>query len=996
MIPAAVDFQIRYPIMQFPVLKSHRIFFACYLLALSVVGSGYARAENRKIDYSKEIRPILSRCIACHGPATQENGLRLDNAKDARKLKAIVAGNPLASNVIKRVCSTDPDLRMPPPDSGPALTKEEIARLNDWIASGAAYSSHWAFEPVAAITPPKIESAWVQNPIDSFVLEKLSQNGLKPSPLADKATLLRRVSLDLIGLPPTVEEIRTFEQDHSADAYRKQVRRLLDSPHYGERQARHWLDLARYADSNGYTVDGPRTMWPWRDWVIRSLNQDMPFDQFTVAQLAGDLLPAATLDQKLATGFHRNTSFNEEGGTDPEQFRVERTIDRTNTTGTVWLGLTVGCAQCHDHKYDPFSQRDYYQLYAFFDNADEPKISVTSPANLARIRSLKNQLATVEKSAKTAPITKLPTTDEINKLRDDSRHGYEPAEIRKASADKSQLTVQEDRSILASGTNPASDVYRIQIRSPLQIVRAVRLETLTDPSLPDQGPGRSAKGNFVLSRIKMFADGKELTFSKADADLEQAGYPAADAIKPQGGKGWAINPGGREPLNQSRTAVFRLARDLKISPDSDLTVELHFPDKPAGYAIGKFRIAVTDAADEFLDLPVVAQQIIKSTIAPLENGQKQQILDLIAVKAKTVDPEVARLRDEIRKLEDSTTSLVMSAAAKPRTSHIFERGDFLQPGQEVQAAVPTFGSDHSSGKQSPIEPTKTRLDLARWLTDPANPLTSRVTVNREWQKFFGAGLVETENDFGTQGALPSHPELLDWLSGWFMNDGWSLKRLHEEIVTSSTYMQASRHRTDLDDKDPQNKLLGRQNRLRLDAEIIRDNALAVSGLLTPTIGGPPVYPPQPAELFQFTQSNRGWNTSTGADRYRRGLYTWIWRQSRHPLLTTFDAADAQTACTRRGRSNTPLQALHLANDVVFVEMAKAWADRVLRQVQTANDEERLERMYLEGLGRAPEPAEVRILGRLLRTERDSGRNEKEVWTTMARLLMNTDEFITRE
>ena len=965
---------------------------ALVIVIMTAAATSASSAETP--DFARDVRPILSKCVACHGPAKQENGLRLDNARSAAKLKAIVAGQPDHSSILKRAQSNDPDLRMPPPDTGPALSAQQVETLRQWIAAGAEFTPHWAFQPIANPQPPETNNHWAVNEIDPFIWAELQKRQLVPSHSADKATLLRRASLDLIGLPPTPDETRAFLQDTRPNAYELQIQRLLASPHYGERQARHWLDLARYADSNGYTIDGPRSIWPWRDWVIKALNADMPFDRFTTEQLAGDLIPNATRDQILATGFHRNTAFNEEGGTDPEQFRVERTIDRTNTTGAVWLGMTIGCAQCHDHKYDPVSQRDYYSLYAYFNNADEPKVSVNSSAVTARVKTLKSRLADLEKQNPLARSAAIPTNDEINKHRFASRNGFQPATIIKATAAQASLAISSDQIVTASGPNPAGDTYKIQLKSTLARITAIRLETLTDSSLPKNGPGRAANGNFILSRIRLYQNGQELKFSSADADLEQPGHPAADAISTKpGAKGWAINPNGKSALNQPRTAVFKLAKEISLPPQSELTLELQFPEKPAGYTIGKFKISLSDGADEFLALPVDAQKIILSTLAPLEPAQKQAFVDLVQLKSNKADPAAVALRDEIRKLEETTTSLAMSAPARPRVTHIFKRGDFLQPGDPVQAGP--IASISSGSTLSPNE-NQSRLQLAQWLTSPTHPLTARVTVNREWQKFFGTGLVETENDFGLQGSLPTHPALLDYLARRFMNDGWSLKRLHFLIVTSATFRQASKHRPDLAAIDPQNRLLGRQNRLRLDAETLRDNALTVSGQLTNTIGGPPVFPPQPAELFQVTQSQRGWAVSTGPDKFRRGLYTWIWRQSRHPLLTTFDAADPQVACTRRNRSNTPIQALHLANDPVFVELASQWANRLLHEKSIGTDHDRLHFLYQSAYSRAPLPSEIKHLLKLLAAERSGGRSEADSWTTIARVLMNTDEFITRE
>ncbi len=723
------------------------------LAAIAFLFAPTAAPAAEKVDFARDIRPILSNsCFKCHGPAVQKAKMRLDTQN-----KAIVPGKPADSILIERICEGDDDARMPPAESGERLKPEQIAKLKAWIEQGAEYPKHWSFMPVTRPTLPDN----CHPPIDAFIAKRLSDSGLKLSPEADRSTLIRRVTLDLTGLLPNPREVEDFLKDESPNAYEKVVERLLASPHYGERQARHWLDLARYADSNGYTIDGARSIWPWRDWVIKALNADIPFDQFTTWQLAGDLLPNATLDQKVATGFHRNTSFNEEGGTDPEQFRVERTVDRTNTTGAVWLGLTVGCCQCHDHKYDPLSQKDYYRFYAFFDSCDEPTMPV----------------------------------------------------------------------------------------------------------------------------------------------------------------------GGR--------------------PDIELT------------------IAKLNHMEFWLQ----------------KNGGSREDID--------------RIRAEVKKVQGSIpTTLALRERPVPRPTHIQLRGDFLRIGEPVQ---PGFPGILEANAKLPAAKRQSRLDLAKWLTSRENPLTARVTMNREWQKFFGKGLVDTENDFGIQGNYPTHPELLDWLAAEFMEpsgraegreapDAWSFKRLHKIIVTSTTYKQSSTLRADLIKADPSNKLLGRQNRLRLEAESIRDVSLVASGLFSPKIGGPGVFPPQAREVFLFTQSNHQWKESKGPDRYRRGMYTHIWRQSQHPLLTTFDASDAQTTCTRRNRTNTPLQALHLANDPVFVELAEGLGKRI--EKESGDDGAKLRLAFRVCFARDPSNAELERVMKYYESQKS--------WFAVARVLMNLDEFITRE
>ncbi|HEU4754139.1 MAG TPA: DUF1549 and DUF1553 domain-containing protein, partial [Armatimonadota bacterium] len=641
-----------------------------------------------------------------------------------------------------------------------------MGKLRAWIDRGAAWpaeadaetprSTHWAFQPVKHPAPPPVwNRSWAVNPIDRFILARLEQQGIRPSPPADRVTLLRRLHLDLTGLPPSPEEVGAFLGDHRPGAYERVVDRLLASPAYGERWARHWLDLARYADSNGYTVDGPRQMWLYRDWVIRAFNSDMPFDRFTVEQLAGDLLPGAGDSQKIATGFHRNTLINEEGGADPEQFRNEAVVDRVNTTGAVWLGLTVGCAQCHTHKYDPITQREYYQLFAFFNSQDEPTLSFPSPE---------------------------------------------------------------------------------QAREKQEIA-----------------------GEIAAAR-------KEL------ADWDRAHSPAADNKDP-------------------------------------------------------------------------ARQQIASRLNQLQAKEKAVVAAI-------------------------PTTMVLQERAQPRETFVHLRGDFLRRGATATPGVLSVLPPLPSSAARP-----NRLDLARWLVDPKNPLTARVTVNRYWQQLFGKGLVETENDFGTQGSPPTHPELLDWLAAEFSAPsgsdpyacGWSMKRLHRLIVTSAVYRQSSHDRPELRETDPGNKLLARQNRLRLDAEIIRDCALAASGLLSRKIGGPSVFPPQPAGLDLLTQVKRNWTASKGEDRYRRGLYTWHWRSNQYPLFATFDAPNASTACTRRARSNTPLQSLMLANDESFLEMARALAARLLRD-SSGSDTDRLRRAFRLCLSREPTPPEAERLTRYYRSQ----------------------------
>jgi len=960
-------------------------------LALCLVTQRVGAQDKPPVDFQRDIRPILSNhCFKCHGPALQESGARFDLREGALKRKIVVPGQPDKSLLLKRILAAE-DERMPPAEAGERLKPAQIELLKKWIEQGAEYSPHWAFIKPKQAPAPKVKDAkWVRNPIDAFIAARLEKEGIAPSPEADRATLIRRVSLDLLGLLPTPKEVDAFVDDQDPLAYEKLVDRLLASPHYGERQARHWLDLARYADSNGYTIDGKRSIWPWRDWVINAFNRDMPFDQFTIEQIAGDMLPKATHEQLVATGFHRNTSFNEEGGTNPEQFRVERTVDRTNTTGSVWLGLTIGCAQCHTHKYDPITHKEYYQLYAFLNSMDEPKVSMPTPQQAARLKDLNEQLAKVKQQ----PIPKKKSPDELAKLLDDldkeTNGGWRFIYPKTVVADQSaKLDVLEDRSVLASGKVGAAETYTIHGVAPeTGTITAVRLEALTHASLPKNGPGWSSGGNFVLSQFVFETDGVPHKFKKAVADYSQKDYPVESVVDSELAKGWGISGG----IGRDHQALFHLEKPHPVREGQAFVFTIRHNPKHAGYAVGRFRIAVTFASDRFLALPLEAQNVVlidKTKRTPKEMEIAQQAL----TKVPPLSAQALKLQKEIKALEGQIEStLVLREAKTPRVTKIQLRGDFLTLGDEVQPGV--FAALNPLN----VKGAANRLDFAKWLVSPENPLTARVYINRMWQQYFGKGIVETENDFGMQGALPTHPELLDWLAVEFMSDpnranAWSIKRMHKLIATSVTYRQSSKARPDLREKDPQNKLLARQHRLRLDAEIIRDAALSASGLLTPKVGGPGVYPPQAPEIFAFTQNNHPWPESKGPDRYRRGMYTFIWRQSQHPLLTTFDAPDAQTACTKRNRSNTPLQALHLANDPVFVEIAKGLGDRIAKE-GPPDDAGKIAYAFKLSYARTPTKLEQDRLLSYLQQQREA--NADRAWTMVARVLLNLDEFVTRE
>ncbi len=911
-----------------------------------------------KVEFNRDIRPILSdRCYYCHGPdeKTQEADLRLDTREGALADGAIVPGKPEESELFYRITTHDEDDIMPQPKAKkPKLNAQEIALFKRWIEEGAEYQGHWAFEPVA-----KTEAPADTHPVDYFIDKRLEKEGINPSPITDRATLIRRVYLDLVGLLPTREQVDAFVKDTRPDAYERVVDQLLASRHYGERWGRHWLDGARYADSHGYAVDGGREMWPYRDWVIRALNDDMPFNQFTIEQIAGDLLPNSTKSQQVATGFHRNTLINQEGGSDPEQFRVEATIDRTNTTGAVWLGLTVGCAQCHTHKFDPLQHREYYELFAFFNNAEDrnntgPTVEVTEGELFEKA------------IAQPKPIVKSTPAEKVEVKW--TTAGYQSSKTTSGTT----LHKQDDNSLLIDKKFGDHEAYQIVSDSGLEKLAAVRLRTLTDQALPKNGPGKAGNGNFVLTNIKIFVGGVEQPISYALADVEQSGYPVAHAIDKDKKSGWAINVGDK--MNSNHEAIFVLTKPVETR-GKPVEVRL-FHDLHPDYLVGRFAIDFANTAP------------------PARSNQQ---------------PEASKAKGKVMVMRDLKT---------PRDSYILTRGDFTRPDKDEGKLSPGVFAAIAPTLQKSDKP-RNRLDLAKWLIHPENPLTSRVTVNRMWMRYFGRGLVETEEDFGSQGSPPSHPELLDFLARKFIEDGWSMKKMHRLIVTSGTYQRSSAARTDLADKDPLNLLLARQSRVRVDAELIRDVALSASGLLRRKVGGPSVYPPQPDGIYAFTQSRKGWNTSTGEDRYRRAMYTFFYRSAPYPLFGTFDAPDFQTTCTSRARSNTPLQALNIANDEAFLEFARGMAARIVEEIPgeaEANRDARILRAFEHAMARLPSEVELGVLSKygkalaadfkkstqdaqaLLNSYPIGGLPDHEAaaLVTVARAIFNTDNFITRE
>lgn len=1027
---------------------------ALWLTACTCVASAAPPSVRggEAVDYLRDVRPIFAQhCVACHGAQKQQSGLRLDTAVLALQGgdggAVIVAGDSGGSRLLAAVRGTSDEISQMPLE-GPPLTETEIAILQRWIDAGAPHpddepveeakitSDHWSFQPLKAVTPPRVEHPeWVCNGIDAFIVAVLEREGIAPSPEADRVTEIRRLHLDLLGILPTPDEVDAFCADAGPDAYERLVDRLLASPRYGERWGRHWLDAARYADSNGFTIDGARTMWPYRDWVVAALNADQPFDQFTVEQLAGDLLPNPAIEQLVATGFHRNTLANEEGGTDDEQFRTENIVDRVGTTGSVWLGLTLGCAQCHDHKFDPLSQRDFYRLFAVFNNtadnndadALEPKLLLPTPEQAAALTRLAADITDAQQRFQEIERERLAQQAEWEgSLAAVGEPRWEVIHPDSAvSTGGAQLRIEGDGTLLVHGSIPDADNYDVSFRSPLPVVTAVRLEVLPHPSLPETGPGLGANGNFVLGEVRLevrpadadpAADAEPFrrAIDHALADHSQENFPIAHAIDGDPKTGWAINVASGS-MHVRRVANFVTALPVTAAADARWTLRLeHQVPQQVRYQIGCFRLWVTQAPRDALLLTEELRTVLLAPAAARTPEQAQRLRQFFL----NCDPQWLAAKERLRALRQReaglkaavTTTLVMRELEQPRPSHVLIRGDFLRKGAPVTPGVPAV---------LPALPDEvarvTRLELAKWLVSPENPLTPRVYVNRAWQRFFGVGLVETENDFGTQGAPPTHPELLDWLAAQALHRGWSGKQLHRLIVTSATYRQSSQARSDLNARDPRNRLLARQSRLRVEAEIIRDVALSAADALSDKMGGPPVHPPQPEGIYVFTQNPKPWTPSTGEDRRRRTLYTQFWRSSPHPMMPTFDAPDANSACTRRVRSNTPLQALTLANDRGFIELAQGFAVRILRQ-EAADDDARLVFAFRCAVSRLPDAAELERLRQLLQAQRSACERDAEAagalappvippgcttseaaaWTGVARVLLNLDEFITRE
>lgn len=1170
------------------------------VLAFAGVAAPRERSAPKTVDFSRDVRAILSdNCFACHGPDEKERKakLRLDQREDAFKATksgdfAIVPGDPKKSKLIERITSTDEDEVMPPPKTKKKLSKQQKDLLTRWIAEGAQWQSHWAFEaPKRPPLPEVRDKRWVRNDIDRFVLARLEKEKLRPSPETDRATLVRRASLDLTGLPPTPEEVDAFLADRSPQAYDKVVDRLLNSPRYGEHMARYWLDAARYADSHGYHIDSERSMWKWRDWVISAFNNNLPYDQFTLEQLAGDLLPEATLDQKIASGYVRCNMSTGEGGAIAEEYQSKYTFDRTETTSTIWLGLTMTCARCHTHKYDPITHKEYYGLYSFFNNLNEavmdgnkpnpdPFIKLPTPEQTARQTELKKLVANGQKKID-APMPELDKAQAMweAKWREKLSEGWTIlASTNITSTNGTQFKFLEDQSVLVEGPNPDRDVHEITILASAGSLAALRLEAIPDESLPHKSAARAEDGGFRLSEfeaelLRPGKDPKKIKFAQALADSSRGDeYDSAKAIDGKADTGWQPDPAA----NTEPHAILFLPKDpVALSTNSELRIRLRYEASPNKRVIGRFRLAAaqdqqlvqllappkpepwqvigpfetTDPqsglaqvyepekeidlkksyagvreeikwkaepefedgkanllvkdlhgvhgayylyrtiktsaprkmevqirADDLFKLWVNGKQVADRSakekpgeppveaVVDLKQGENKILLkvvthqgaayftfkkdlddpdsvpaDIAALFAATkkfnaaqqtkvrnhfrrknspdfkkIFDEVAKWRDEEAAVEKSIpTTMVAKDMEKPRETFMLMRGEYDKPGEKVGPGVPSVLPPF------PKDAPTNRLGLAKWLLDPSHPLTARVTVNRFWQQYFGVGLVKTTEDFGMQGDHPSHPELLDWLATEFVQSGWDVKKLQKLIVTSATYRQASKIAPELYARDPENRLLARGPRFRVDGEVVRDSALAVSGLLVQKAGGRSTRPYEPPGLWEAVSFNNSqkYVPDKGEGQWRRSLYTHWKRQSPPPNMMLFDAPTREYCVVRRPRTNTPLQALALLNDPQFVESSRAFGHRMIEEGGPTADA-RIAYGFRLATSRKPTRSEVKVLEDVLKkqlaefqaneeaaqkflsvgtwkADSECDAAELAAWTTVASMILNLDETVTK-
>jgi len=1009
-------------------------------LLLAALGAGGAATAADDIQFNRDIRPILSEnCFACHGPDVKQRqaDVRLDLRDETTAHVVATTAGAEESEFVKRILSGDPDQVMPPPDSHKTLTPQQKELLTRWIAEGAEYQGHWAYE-----RPQRPEVPAGVHPVDYLIGRKLEQRGLSASQEADRRTLARRLSYDLIGLPPTSAEVAQFVADERPDAYELVVERLLASPHYGERMAIGWLDVTRFADTIGYHSDTPRNVWPYRDYVIRAFNDNLPFDRFTIEQLAGDLLEGSTQDQQVASCFNRLLLTTEEGGAQAKDYEARMLTDRVRAVGTVWLGQTLGCCQCHDHKFDPATARDFYSLGAFFADIQEPIIGnpgrgmlVPTSEQAAELAARKTAAAALQAEYDATPETLIAAQREWeHSVRDDLAADAQWTTLRPESAVSEKgasLTIEPDDSVFA-GANPAEgvDTTTLIIKPALAGITGLRIDVLADDRLPAKGPGRAANGTFVLNELSVArADGAAVSLTSAVASYEQPEYTAANAIDGNldARNGWAI--GGRiEP----QSLFVQLAEPFGEGSATPLTVTLrqHYGEN---HVLGRFRVSATTQP---LPLrlpksrpPVEIANILRRDPATRDADQQAKL----TAHFKSVTPLLADLRTRLAAAGKAAadyeatipTCLTSVSMSQPRTVRFLPRGNWMDDsGDVMQPALPAYldSASTSDPDASSVRVTDsrrlTRLDLAQWVVDRNNPLTARVFVNRLWKQFFGTALSKNTDDLGSQGEWPVQPELLDWLAVEFMDSGWDVKHLVRTIVTSRTYRQVSTPTPEQLATDPDNRLLARQSRFRLDAELVRDNALAVSGLLVPTIGGPSAKPYQPAGYWEnLNFPVREYQADTNANQYRRGLYTWWQRTFPHPSMIAFDAPSREECAADRTRANIPQQALVLLNDPSYVEAARALATRIIAS-EAATTDARIAWAWQQALQRDPTADELAVArsvfekhsaeyaanpasaGEVLKVglsplPENADRPTLAAWTSVARIVLNLHETITR-
>jgi mono/diheme cytochrome c family protein len=988
------------------------------------------RPLPRVVDFNRDIRPIFSEnCYACHGPDKNKRkaDLRLDTHDGLFSTHEgrvdVVVGKPGESELFRRITEADPAERMPDPKSNKRLADRQIALIKKWIEQGAPWKDHWAYLPPSRPTPPEaLDAGFVRNPIDQFVLAGLKDAGLSHAAEADRVTLIRRLSFDLLGMAPTRDEVRQFVDDTTPDAYERLVNRMISSPHYGERMACWWLDLVRYADSIGYHSDNPMNVWPYRDYVIGAFNKDMPFDQFTREQIAGDLLPNATQEQKVASCYNRLIETTEEGGAQAREYVVKYECDRVRNISSVWLAATMGCSQCHDHKFDPYTQKDFYRMAAFFADVQEAAVGrreagmpVLDGKQAAKLKELDGRVAGLSKRLE-EPSDALAKAQEEWEQEQLNAHKAKWVVLDPDSAKSrngSVLTILPDGSVLGSKF-VSVDAFTITAKTHVHGIKAVRMEALPDASLPAGGPGSGPNGNFVLQNFSVQVDGSPVKFSRAVADHSQTNFPVESLLDSKQKKGWGILP----EAGKAHVAVFETETPVGAGEQTSLTISLQFPQS-RDLLLGHFRISVsTDLkAGEVLSIPGKVRAILVTAPEKRDEGQKKEIAAYYRSIAPLLEParkELAAAKKAKDDFLNEVPKCLVSVSGPPRTVKLLHRGDWLDDSGEVELpGVPHFLPQPASTSER-----LTRLDLANWLVSRDNPLVARVVVNRLWKLFFGVGISKSLDDLGSQGESPTNPELLDYLATELVDSGWDIKHVVRLMVESGTYRQSSAASSQAKEVDPFNRLYSHQSRFRLDAEMIRDSALEFSGLLSPRMGGPSVKPYQPAGFWDpLNFPPRKYVADEGENQYRRGLYTWWQRTFPHPSLTAFDAPTREESTCERLRSNIPQQALVLLNDPTYVEAARVFAARVIKEGGDGVAS-RLNFAFETALDRKPSEAEGKILTSLyekhLREYSQDTESAKKLlatgqapapekmdaaelaaWTNVCRTIINLSETITR-